>query len=404
MLYRIDKMGIFYAACLLGDMQLFYANTETGAAAYQSGSRGKCKNGGIIMKKTLQTGMNRTAAVILAAALTMSMAGCGNTGAASSAPAETVAPVSSSSAASGASTAAAQTGSSSEASSAKPSKDRSGNDITVPDTINAIVSMSPAETEMLDDLGLIDKVVACDTYSPQYVKDLPKDVVQFDMMSPDAEKIVSLKPDIVFTSGMSSSDGSDAFASVKKAGVCVADIPSSSSISGIQDDIRFVAACVGKADDGEKVVSDMQAQIDKIAAIGKTISDDKKKTVLFEISGSPSIYSVGKDTYIDEMINLIGAKNVTGDQESWISVTDENAIKADPDVILTGSNAEKDPAASILALKGWENVSAVKNKEVYYIDNASVMMPSEDIVEALKEMAVAVYPDEYSSIADEIKK
>ncbi len=345
------------------------------------------------MRKTLQTGIDRAAAAILAAALTMSMAGCGKTGTAAS-----------SSVPAAASAAAAQTGSSSAASSAKPDKDRSGNDIKVPDTVNAIVSMSPAETEMLDGLGLIDKVVACDTYSPEYVQDLPKDVVKFDMMSPDAEKIVSIKPDIVFTSGMSSSDGSDAFASVKKAGVCVADIPSSSSISGIQDDIRFVAACVGKSDDGERVVSDMQAQIDKISAIGKTIPDDKKKTVLFEISGSPSIYSIGKDTYIDEMIGLIGAKNVTGDQESWISVTDENAIKADPDVILTGSDSEKDPVASVFALKGWENVSAVKNKEVYYIDNASVMMPSEDIVKALKEMAVAVYPDEYSSIADEIKK
>jgi hypothetical protein len=36
-------MGIFYAACLFWDMQLFYANTETGAAAYQSGSGGNVK-------------------------------------------------------------------------------------------------------------------------------------------------------------------------------------------------------------------------------------------------------------------------------------------------------------------------------------------------------------------------
>ena len=362
------------------------------------------------MKKRFLNGVfNRAAATIIAASLTLGMTGCGSTGAAgntassqvSVAESSAVTTASAETQASGSSTEAGSSTAASTETAGKPSKDRSGNEITVPDTINAIISLSPAETEMLCDLGLGDKIIACDTYSLQYVTDLPDGIPQFDMMSPDCEKIVSLKPDIVFTSGMSSSDGTDAFASVRQAGVCVADIPSSSSISGIQDDIKFVASCVGEDEKGEKVVSDMQASIDEIAAIGKTSPADKQKTVLFEISGSPSIYSVGKDTYIDEMISLIGAKNILGDQESWISVTDEDAVAKNPDVILTGTDAEKDPVSSILALKGWENVNAVKNKEVYYIDNASVMMPSEDIVKALAQMAKAVYPDEYADLKTE---
>jgi iron complex transport system substrate-binding protein len=152
--------------------------------------------------------------------------------------------------------------------------------------------------------------------------------------------------------------------------------------------------------DGEKVIEEMQKSIDEITAIGSKITD--KKTVLFEISGSPSIYSVGKDTYIDEMISLIGAKNVMGDQESWISVTDEAAIAANPDVILTGSDQSQNPVGDIMSLPGWENVTAVKNQAVNYINNDSVMIPSEKIVEALREMAVAVYPDEYAAVASEI--
>ena len=352
--------------------------------------------------------LNRAAAGVLAASLIIGMTGCGKSSAAGTSETTVSSQVSVSAESSAVSTASADVSAEAASSTAassetagKPSKDRSGNEITVPDTINAIISLSPAETEMLSDLGLSDKIIACDTYSPQYVKDLPDGIPQFDMMSPDCEKIVSLKPDIVFTSGVSSSDGSDAFASVRKAGVCVTDIPSSSSISGIQDDIKFVASCVGEDEKGEKVVSDMQASIDEIAAIGKTIPVEKQKTVLFEISGSPSIYSVGKDTYIDEMISLIGANNILGDQESWISVTDEDAVAKNPDVILTGTDAEKDPVSSILALKGRENVNAVKNTEVYYIDNASVMMPSEDIVKALAQMAKAVYPDEYADLKTE---
>ena len=192
------------------------------------------------MKKRFLNGViNRATAAIIAASLTLGMTGCGSTGAAgntassqvSVAESSAVTTASAETQASGSSTEAGSSTAASTETAGKPSKDRSGNEITVPDTINAIISLSPAETEMLCDLGLGDKIIACDTYSPQYVTDLPDGIPQLDMMSPDCEKIVSLKPDIVFTSGMSSSDGTDAFASGRQAGVCVADIPSSSSIS-----------------------------------------------------------------------------------------------------------------------------------------------------------------------------
>lgn len=260
--------------------------------------------------------------------------------------------------------------------------------------------MSPASTEMLDDLGLAGSIIACDTQSPKYVSDLPSGIPQFDMMTPDNEQIVALKPDIVFTTGMSSHGGTDVYQSARDAGICVAEIPSSTSIAAIQDDIRFVAACTGAADGGKKIIDTMQSGIDEVSAIGSKITD--QKSVLFEISGSPKIYSAGKDTFIDEMITLIGARNVTGDQKSWIALTDEAAIAANPDVILTGANTSDDPVGDILSLPGWENVTAVRNKAVAYIDNASIMIPSENIVEGLREMAVAVYPDAYASVAEEI--
>ena len=97
-------------------------------------------------------------------------------------------------------------------------------------------------------------------------------------------------------------------------GVCVVVIPSSESLEGIKEDILFTAACLGASDAAQGIVDDMQKDIDEIAAIGKTITE--KKSVAFEISALPYIYSTGKGTFIDEMITLIGAENVYGDQES----------------------------------------------------------------------------------------
>ena len=136
---------------------------------------------------------------------------------------------------------------STEAEASNATTDRSGNEIVIPEEVNKIISMAPSTTQVLVDLGLGDKIVACDTYSfASYGDSLTADIHQFDMMTPDQEQIVALGADVVFTSGMSSKDGDDAFASVREAGICVADIPSSASLADIQEDIRFIGKVVGK--------------------------------------------------------------------------------------------------------------------------------------------------------------
>ena len=142
----------------------------------------------------------------------------------------------------------------------------------------------------------------------------------------------------------------------------------------------------------------MQNEIDAIAAIGKTITD--KKSVLFEIAAAPSIYSFGKNTFLQEMLEIIGAENILADQESWVSVTEEAAVGANPDVILTNVNYIEDPVGEIKGRSGWENVNAVKDGQVYVIDNGASSLPNQHIVDALKQMAKAIYPQQYAGITD----
>lgn len=319
-------------------------------------------------------------AALAAACMLFALAGCSDAGTTSSAPADS-------------------SSSSASASSQKPEKDPAGNAITVPDEVNTILSMAPSITQTLCDLGLADKIVAMDTQSKAYAEGVKEGIPEFDMMQPDTEQMISLKPDLVLVSGISDVSGDDPFKALKDVGICVANIPSSSSIEGVKSDVQFIADCVGKSDEGKALVDGMQEDIDAIRAIGETITD--KKTVLFEIAAAPQIYSFGKNTFLDEMITLIGATNVLGDQDSWISVTEEAAVSANPDVILTNVNyLTVDPVEEIKGRSGWEEVTAVKNGAVYYIDNGASSLPNHHIVDALKQMAKAVYPEQYAEIDD----
>ena len=280
--------------------------------------------------------------------------------------------------------------------------DRAGNDIVLPEEVNTIISMAPSTTRFLIDLGLADKIVAIDTNSLIYESELPDDVQQFDMMAPDNEALVALNPDIVFTSGMSNIGGDDAFQSVRDAGICVADIPTSTSFEEIDKDLEFIGMAVKEEAKAQELIAAFDETVAEIKKVGDSITE--KKTVLFMISlpseEYPSVYTFGKGTYLDEMITAVGAENVAGDQSDWISISEEEAIAMNPDVIITNVDYIDDVEKVIKSAAGWENVTAIKNDAVYCIDSTSSNQPNNHVVDALIQMAKLIYPEQFADFDD----
>ena len=272
--------------------------------------------------------------------------------------------------------------------------DRAGAPVTLPANVEKIISMAPSTTEILIDLGLADKIIAADTNTQ---KDglLKQNIPYFDMMKPDAEKLIALKPDVVFISGMSNAKGNTPFSPLIDAGICVINIPSSSSIEAIYLDIAYIAAAVKQEGKGAKIIANMKKEIEAVRKKGVSIAQDKKKTVYFEIGAAPYMYSLGTGTFINEMIEIIGAQNILADQKSWIAVSDEMVLAKDPDVILTNVNYIPNPIDEIMARAGWASLKAIKGKNVFGIDTNSSSRPNHNIIKALKEMAKAVYPEIY---------
>ena len=292
-----------------------------------------------------------------------------------------------------------------------PTKDRAGNDIKVPEKVEKIASLAPSTTQVLIELGLGDKIVAIDTNSATYADKLAKDVAQFDMMNPDNEAIAALKPDLVFTSGMSSVGGSNPFKSLVDSGICVADIPSPSTLEGICEDIEFIGNCVGKGPEALVLSKGFTAFVAAIEEAGKSVPADKQKKVLVMMNvpsaEAPTIYTFGKGTYMDQMITAIGANNAFGDKEGWLSISVEEAIAANPDVILMDCDWMPGAADAVKALKGWENVNAIKNGEVYQVNENLCSRPNHHVSEAILEWAKDIYPDQFGNFTksfDDLKK
>lgn len=324
--------------------------------------------------------MKKLLSLILALAMAASVAGC----AAQPASGSASAPASVSAPSSAVSAPAAE----------KPATDPSGAEVNIPDEIGSVVVLAPSIAETLVALGCGDLIVGYDAQSVG-LAGLPADVPTFDMMQPDMEQLAALKPDVLFVSNMTLYDQTNPYQQLIDLGVCVLCVPTANSIATIQEDIAFIAAAMGKTAEGDTLIADMQAELDRIAAIGATVTD--KKSVYFEIGAAPSMYSFGSGVFLNEMIELIGAENVLADQEGWLAVEAETIVAADPDVILTNVNYIDDPVAEILGRSGWEGMSAVKNEQVFYIDNMASSLSNHNIVKALDQMAKAVYPDLFAA-------
>lgn len=268
--------------------------------------------------------------------------------------------------------------------------DLEGGTVEIKGELNAIISGAPAATEILTGLGVGDRIIAADMYSAD-VEGVDPSVCTLDFYNLDIEYIASLEPDAVIIDGISMTGADDPYRTLKEAGVTVLYLPSAASVDGVKDGIRFISECVDKADKGAELIADIDSCISEITEKAAAITE--KKSVYFEISAAPYLYTCGNNTFINDILNIVGAENIYANEEGWLSNSEETVIAADPDVIITSVKYDGYDFNEISARAGWENISAVKNGCVYQVEPNPVSRPSQNVVKGIREVAAAVYPE-----------
>jgi len=263
---------------------------------------------------------------------------------------------------------------------------RDGNPVVLPAQVNTIVSIAPANTEILVALGFGGNIVAADH---NYVSGIRPEIATLDMFGLDLEYLIMLNPDLVVASDMIRFGGGDPLGPLSDLGIAVVYIPTSDSISGVKDDIRFLARIVGDVPAGESIIAEMEVEIERIRRIVDTVA--VRRTVYFEISASPVTF--GSGTFLHELLEAAGGLNIFAGQEGWFSPSAETVLTLNPDVILTSTNYIADPVAEIMGRDGWAALTAVQNGNVFVIDADTSKRPSHNVVQAIRQIAESLYPE-----------
>ncbi len=251
-----------------------------------------------------------------------------------------------------------------------------------------IISLTPATTEILFALGLKNEIIGVSSFC-----DFPKEALSKEKVGSfsqaNIEKILSLKPDIVFCTGLEQNPIVTELRQLKlKVYVC-----DPSDLKELFSCILEIGRMTQKEKEALALIQTMNASIKEIALSVAAIPVSKRPKVFVEIWHDP-LMSSGQGSFVDELITLAGGINIAHDMRKPYSYySPEQVLEHNPDIIILAYMTKDTPLSLLQARLGWKMVAAVKNGRVYNdIDPNILLRPGPRLTEGLKELHKRLYP------------
>jgi len=255
--------------------------------------------------------------------------------------------------------------------------DQRGKRVAIPKNVERIVTLPMPAPSLLFALdGTADRIVGMHpsslavttegilgTIAPE-LKSAKADFVQGGFQ-PNVEELLKLRPDVVF---QWADKGEDILAPMERAGIPVIGLT-----YGTQEDLeawmRIMGDVLEKKERAEEFIRFHQSALQTIKEKVSEIPDSQKPKVLYLPYGA-ELKTTGSGTYNDLYFDWTGALNVAHDLAGWQTVTMEQIVSWNPDIIYIGNFSTLMPEEILSdAIDGqyWSSISAVKNRRVYKI-------------------------------------
>ncbi len=235
-----------------------------------------------------------------------------------------------------------------------------------------IVCLTEETTEWLYLLGQQARIVGISGYTvrPKRARAEKPKVSAF--LSAKIDKILALQPDCVF--GFSDLQA-DIAALLIRQGVQVT-VFNQRSVHEILSMMMQVAAMVGQATLGQHLIDQMCSQLDEIAAVAAKLP--RRPKVYFEEWDEPHISAI---RWVSELMGIAGGDDCFPELateslgKNRIVADGGEIVRRNPDIIIGSWCGKKFRAEKVASRAGWEDVSAVKNGQLFEIKSADILQP-----------------------------
>ena len=262
--------------------------------------------------------------------------------------------------------------------------------VTIENPPERIVSLSPANSEILFALGLDEKIVGVTEYCTYPEAALSKEKIG-GFSTVNIEKVSVLNPDLIVAADGNSEE---TVSHLRELGFTVITI-NADTIDTTLDDILLLGKATGADAKAEALVSSMK---EDLAEIAEKTSAEEKPTILHCMWTDP-LWVSGSGTFQDEMITAAGGVNAAADEGGWVALTMEKFLTMNPDIIVVdsgnGMGVGADDALRDFFLKDprMQSLSAVQNERVYVVNADIIDRGGPRIVDGVEALAEIAHPD-----------
>ena len=248
-----------------------------------------------------------------------------------------------------------------------------------------VVSLSPALTELICQLGrenrLIARSTACDW--PESVKSLP---TAGDFAEPELERILAMKPALVVSNEFVNPKDADA---LRQAGIAVELHP----CDGFDDYRAWVVRMGRLLDCPDEADTELKRADACIAGFESELkaAETKPLRALYVIWDSP-LLTAGTDSLPDAVGRLAGLENIVKTEKGYPSISLEFVLKEDPDVIVWfahGKDWKSNPS--------WHGIRAVRtNRVLIPRDDSALLRPGPRMFDGIADLKAdleKMFPD-----------
>ncbi|MBB6448998.1 iron complex transport system substrate-binding protein [Geomicrobium halophilum] len=268
-------------------------------------------------------------------------------------------------------------------------QDAYDNRIEIEEEPERIVSLMPSNTEIVFALDKGGDLVGVTDFD-----DFPEEVQEIETVGSglefDVERVLTLRPDLVLHHASSGDAANEGIQQLENADIDVLTVGEPTSLSEAYEAIELVSMAVDRQPQAKEIIGDIENKVEEIQETIDHIPEDERPHVWMEVSSDPELYTTGENTFMDDMLTAVGAKNAAAGSEGWVPYTEEEAVSLNPDVIITTYGDEE----MIMEREAWQEVTAVQEERVYSLDGDLLSRPGPRLAEGLRLLASHIYEDE----------
>ncbi len=255
--------------------------------------------------------------------------------------------------------------------------------IKLPAQVERAVSLAPNLTEIAFAVGAGDKLVGVTSYC-----DYPLEAQEIrkigDTMNPNIENIIALKPQIVLVSTASQIE---TFTKTLDEQSIAVFVTNPNSLDDIYKSIFQIGEIFSREEKAGQIVDELKR---RVAEVEVRTSTAKVEKVFLQIS-KESLFTVGKDSFITDLINRAGGVSVTADSETaYPNLSKETAFALNPEAIILSDSEDNTEPNEVFVTS-----TAMRNGRVYKVNADLISRPAPRIVDALEQISKDLHSENF---------